>query len=221
MSYQAIKDLVGYALRTGLIDEYDRPWAVNELLKAMGMDAWEEPAETHERPLEDILKELLDYAAARGRIEDDTTNRDLFDTELMGRLTPRPSQVISEFRRRYQADPKDATDWFYRFSQDTDYIRRYRIARDVKWKAATPYGELDITINLSKPERTPRPSRRQRRHLRPVIPSASFAGKTRATRDGSTIPPGRTTGSSPLPSIRRTGSSSTAPTSTITSTASF
>ena len=83
MSYQAIKDLVGYALRTGLIEEYDRPWAVNELLKAMGMDAWEEPAETHERPLEDILKELLDDAAARGRIEDDTTNRDLFDTELM------------------------------------------------------------------------------------------------------------------------------------------
>ena len=156
MSYQAIKDLVGYALRTGLIEEYDRPWAVNELLKAMGMDAWEEPAETHERPLEDILKELLDDAAARGRIEDDTTNRDLFDTELMGRLTPRPSQVISEFRRRYQADPKDATDWFYRFSQDTDYIRRYRIARDVKWKAATPYGELDITINLSKPEKDPK-----------------------------------------------------------------
>ena len=156
MSYQAIKDLVGYALRMGLIEEYDRPWAVNELLQAMGMDSWEEPAETHERPLEDILKELLDDAAARGRIEDDTTNRDLFDTELMGRLTPRPSQVISEFRRRYQADPKDATDWFYRFSQDTDYIRRYRIARDVKWKAATSYGELDITINLSKPEKDPK-----------------------------------------------------------------
>ena len=156
MSYQAIKDLVGYALRTGLIDEYDRPWAVNELLQAMGMDAWEEPAETHERPLEDILKELLDDAAAWGRIEDDTTNRDLFDTELMGRLTPRPSQVISEFRRRYQAGPKDATDWFYRFSQDTDYIRRYRIAKDVKWKTATPYGELDITINLSKPEKDPK-----------------------------------------------------------------
>ena len=74
----------------------------------------------------------------------------------MGRLTPRPSQVISEFRRRYQADPKDATDWFYRFSQDTDYIRRYRIAKDVKWKATTPYGELDITINLSKPEKDPK-----------------------------------------------------------------
>ena len=156
MSYQALKALVGYALRPGRIDEYDRPWAVNELLQAMGMDAWEEPAETHERPLEDILKELLDDAVSRGRIEDDTTNRDLFDTELMGRLTPRPSQVISEFRRRYQADPKDATDWFYRFSQDTDYIRRYRIAKDVKWKATTPYGELDITINLSKPEKDPK-----------------------------------------------------------------
>ena len=156
MSYQAIKDLVGYALRTGLIEEYDRTWAVNSLLQAMGMDSWEEPQQVRDRPLEDILKELLDDAAARGRIEDDTTSRDLFDTELMGRLTPRPAQVIREFRRLYQADPKAATDWFYRFSQDTDYIRRYRIARDVKWKAATPYRDMDITINLSKPEKDPK-----------------------------------------------------------------
>ena len=156
MSYQAIKDLVGYALRTGLIEEYDRTWAVNSLLQAMGLDSWEEPQQVKDRPLEDILKELLDDAAARGWIEDDTTSRDLFDTELMGRLTPRPAQVISEFRRLYQADPKAATDWFYRFSQDTDYIRRYRIARDVKWKAATPYGDMDITINLSKPEKDPK-----------------------------------------------------------------
>ena len=156
MSYQAIKDLVGYALRTGLIEEYDRTWAVNSLLQAMGLDSWEEPQQVKDRPLEDILKELLDAAAARGRIEDDTTSRDLFDTELMGRLTPRPAQVIREFQRLYQADPKAATDWFYRFSQDTDYIRRYRIARDVKWKAATPYGDMDITINLSKPEKDPK-----------------------------------------------------------------
>ena len=140
----------------------------------------------------------------------------------MGRLTPRPAQVISEFRRRYQADPKDATDWFYRFSQDTDYIRRYRIAKDVKWKAATPYGELDITINLSKPEKDPKaiaggkggPS--DQLSQVPALP-----GERGLRRDGSTTPPGRTTGSSPLPSIRRTGSSSTAPTSTTTSTASF
>ena len=156
MSYQAIKDLVGYALRTGLIEEYDRTWAVNSLLQAMGLDSWEEPQQVKDRPLEDILKELLDDAAARGQIDNDTTSRDLFDTELMGRLTLRPAQVIREFRRLYQTDPKAATDWFYRFSQDTDYIRRYRIARDVKWKAATPYGDMDITINLSKPEKDPK-----------------------------------------------------------------
>ena len=91
-----------------------------------------------------------------GRIEDDTTSRDLFDTELMGRLTPRPSQVIRAFRTRYEESPEAATDWYYQFSQDTDYILRYRIAKDVKWVAPTPYGDLDITINLSKPEKDPR-----------------------------------------------------------------
>ena len=156
MCYQAIEDLLGYALRTGLIEECDRTWAANRLLLTLGLESWEPPQTARERPLEDILKELLDDAAARGVIQNDITSRDLFDTELMGILTPRPAQVISEFRRRYQADPKAATDWFYRFSQDTDYIRRYRIARDVKWKVATPYGELDITINLSKPEKDPK-----------------------------------------------------------------
>lgn len=156
MRDQAIKDLVGYAVRTGLIEESDRTWAANALLEAMRLDSWEEPQEAQERPLEDILRELLDDAAARGLIHDDVTSRDLFDTELMGRLTPRPSQVIQAFFQRYQASPKEATDWLYRFSQDTDYIRRYRIARDVKWQAATAYGELDITINLSKPEKDPR-----------------------------------------------------------------
>ena len=156
MRDQAIKDLVGYAVRTGLIEESDRTWAANALLEAMRLDSWEEPQEAQERPLEDILRELLDDAAARGLIHDDVTSRDLFDTELMGRLTPRPSQVIQDFFRRYQASPREATDWLYQFSQDTDYIRRYRIARDVKWQAATAYGDMDITINLSKPEKDPR-----------------------------------------------------------------
>ena len=156
MCYQAIEDLLGYALRTGLIEECDRTWASNALLQAMKLESWEAPQTVRERPLEDILVELLDDAAARGVIQNDITSRDLFDTELMGILTPRPAQVISEFRRRYQADLKEATDWFYRFCQDTDYIRRYRVARDRKWTAATPYGELDITINLSKPEKDPR-----------------------------------------------------------------
>ena len=109
-----------------------------------------------DRPLEDILKDLLDWTVENGRIEEGTTSRDLFDTELMGRLTPRPSQVIREFQARYEESPETATDWYYQFSQDTDYIRRYRIAKDVKWVAPTPYGDLDITINLSKPEKDPR-----------------------------------------------------------------
>ena len=156
MSYQAIKDLVGYAHRTGLIEECERVWAENTLLHAMGLEAWEEPQAARERPLEDILRELLDDAAARGLIHDDVTSRDLFDTELMGRLTPRPGQVIRTFCDRYEKDPRAATDWFYDLCQNADYIRRYRIARDVKWKVATGYGELDITINLSKPEKDPK-----------------------------------------------------------------
>ena len=156
MIHQAIADLLGYALRTGLIEDCDRTWAANRLLQALGLDGWEEPDTLQDRPLEEILKDLLDWAVENGRIEEGTTSRDLFDTELMGRLTPRPSQVIREFEARYAQSPEAATDWYYKFSQNTDYIRRYRIARDVKWVAPTPYGDLDITINLSKPEKDPR-----------------------------------------------------------------
>ena len=156
MCYQAIEDLLGYALRTGLIEECDRTWASNALLQAMKLESWEAPQTARERPLEDILRELLEDAAARGVIQNEITSRDLFDTELMGILTPRPSQVIQSFREKYRRSPEAATDWFYLFCQDTDYIRRYRVARDRKWTAATPYGELDITINLSKPEKNPK-----------------------------------------------------------------
>ena len=156
MIEQAIADLLGYALRVGLIEDCDRTWAANRLLEALKLDNWEEPDTAQDRPLEEILKDLLDWAVENGRIEDGTTSRDLFDTELMGRLTPRPSQVIRAFRTRYEESPEAATDWYYQFSQDTDYILRYRIAKDVKWVAPTPYGDLDITINLSKPEKDPR-----------------------------------------------------------------
>ena len=156
MIEQAIADLLGYALRVGLIEDCDRTWAANRLLEALKLDNWEEPDTAQDRPLEEILKDLLDWAVENGRIEDGTTSRDLFDTELMGRLTPRPSQVIREFQARYEESPETATDWYYKFSQDTDYILRYRIAKDVKWVAPTPYGDLDITINLSKPEKDPR-----------------------------------------------------------------
>ena len=104
-----------------------------------------------------VLEELLDDAHARGVLaENSVVYRDLFDTELMGRLTPRPAQVIETFQSLYREDPKRATDWYYKFSQDTNYIRRDRIARDMQWKVSTEYGELDITINLSKPEKDPK-----------------------------------------------------------------
>ena len=152
---QAIADLVQYALDTGLVEEADRVWAINGLLEDLGLSDWEE-VPGRERPLEEILGEILDWAVAQGRIEDGTTSRDLFDTKLMGRLTPRPAQVRAAFAERYARSPEEATDWYYQFSQNTDYIRRYRVARDQKWIAHTDCGDLEITINLSKPEKDPR-----------------------------------------------------------------
>ena len=155
MINQAIADLVEYALDTGLVEEADRVWAINGLLEDLGLSDWEE-VPGRARPLEEILGEILDWAVAQGRIEDGTTSRDLFDTKLMGRLTPRPSQVRAAFAEKYARSPEEATDWYYQFSQNTDYIRRYRVARDQKWIARTDYGDLEITINLSKPEKDPR-----------------------------------------------------------------
>ncbi len=106
--------------------------------------------------LESTLAEILDYACENGLLEDSIVYRDLFDTRIMGLLTPRPHEVIRAFQELYAKSPKEATDAYYKFSQDTDYIRRYRIARDRKWVTSTPYGDLDITINLSKPEKDPK-----------------------------------------------------------------
>jgi len=151
-----IAALADYGIRTGLLEPEDRTWAVNGLLQVMELAEYQEPAEPVELPLEDILGRLVDFSVKRGIVGDDITSRDLFDTRLMGVLTPRPSWVAAQFRSRLAAGPRAATDWYYQFSQDTDYIRRYRIARDVKWVAPTEYGDLDITINLSKPEKDPR-----------------------------------------------------------------
>ena len=148
--------LVQYAVDKGLIEECDRTWAENRVLGALGRSEYDRPETIPALELEEILKTLLDDAEARGVISGGVTERDLLDTELMGRLTPRPSQVISQFQEKLADSPKAATDWFYGFCQDTDYIRRYRIARDVKWVTPTAYGDLDITINLSKPEKDPK-----------------------------------------------------------------
>ena len=152
----SIAALVQYAVDKGLIEECDRTWAENRVLGALGVSEYERPETIPTMELEEILKTLLDDAEARGIISGGVTERDLLDTELMGRLTPRPSQVIGEFKEKLADSPKAATDWFYGFCQDTDYIRRYRIARDVKWVTSTAYGDLDITINLSKPEKDPK-----------------------------------------------------------------
>lgn len=154
----AVAKLVRYAENTGLIAPEDHIWAVNTLLEALKLDSYEEPV-LDDAPinLPAVLDELMDDAHARGVMENDSiVYRDLFDTSLMGRLTPPPREVIAKFRALYAQNPVEATNWYYKFSQDTNYIRRDRIARDMQWKADTAYGELDITINLSKPEKDPK-----------------------------------------------------------------
>ena len=154
----AVSKLIAYALRAGLIEACDRTWAINTTLDVLKLDNYTDPnQEWGDLELAPILEQLLDDAHSRGVLtENSVVYRDLFDTELMGRLTPRPALVISLFQRLYEKDPQQATDWYYKFSQDTNYIRRDRIAKDMQWKAPTEYGDLDTTINLSKPEKDPK-----------------------------------------------------------------
>ncbi len=152
----AIKQLVRYAETAGLIAPQDKIWATNRLLEVLERETFEDPPlGDAQPPLEDILAVLLNDAASRGLIKNDVTSRDLFDTKLMGALTPPPSAVTATFSRLYAQSPKEATDYFYRFSRSTDYIRTYRVKKDLKWQTATDYGLLDITVNLSKPEKSP------------------------------------------------------------------
>ena len=151
-----IAALAAYGLKTGLITADDRIFAINSILAALGLDDYEEPENIPDMELEQILKGLLDFACSKNIIPDSIAYRDLFDTKLMACLTPRPSEVIARFKADYAVSPVTATDNYYKLSRDTDYIRRYRIAKDIKWKTETEYGELDITINLSKPEKDPK-----------------------------------------------------------------
>lgn len=181
----AVKCLAAYAYKTGLIEESDIVWALNTIILNLKLDevtstkddvieeadriAFDQEEASEKGSgisegfvddgsyLERVLKELDDYAVAEGLTDGDSVvYRDLFDTKLMGALTPRPSEVQDMFSALYEEDPKIATDWYYTFSRDTDYIRRYRVRKDLKWKTETDYGELDITINLSKPEKDPK-----------------------------------------------------------------
>ena len=158
MIYNDIAALAGYGVTAGLIAPEDRVWAVNALLAALGLDGYAPDGSTaaNGEALSAILARILDDAVRRGVIEDSVTARDLLDTKLMGVLTPRPSQVIARFDALYKTSPRAATDWYYQFSGDTNYIRRDRIARDMRWTAETEYGEMEISINLSKPEKDPK-----------------------------------------------------------------
>ena len=153
---ESIEKLVNYSVKNGLIEEVDRVWAENTLLAALGLDSFTRPESVPESGIEEILSELIAYAVDKGLIGDGITEKDLFDSKLMGLLTPRPSEVIARFNKLYAESPEKATDFYYALSRASDYIRSYRVAKDLKWKSATEYGELDITVNLSKPEKDPK-----------------------------------------------------------------
>ncbi len=153
---KSITQLVNYATERDLIAAEDRAWAVNALLAKLGLVEYTEEA-VESAPFEEILADINDYAAANGLIEENSVAyRDLFDTSVMGLLTPRPSEVIRRFRELYEKDPAAATDYFYDLCRASDYIRTYRVAKDMKWTAESAYGEIDITVNLSKPEKDPK-----------------------------------------------------------------
>ncbi len=154
--YELIAALVQYGIDTGLTPACEKIYTTNLLLDQFHEDDYEEPDAIPSLSLEEILEGLLDEACRRELIPDSITYRDLFDTRLMNCLMPRPSQIQETFREKYAVSPKEATDYFYKLSQDSNYIRRYRVCKDQKWKVPSIYGDIDITINLSKPEKDPK-----------------------------------------------------------------
>lgn len=154
---EAVSKLVKYGLDCGLITEDDKIYATNLILEVLKLDDFEQVNVEGEVDLEAVLKEMLDYAAQNGILEENTVvHRDLLDTKIMNCLMPRPSEVRKTFHALYEKSPQDATNYYYKLSQDSDYIRRYRVKKDMKWIASTEYGDLDVTINLSKPEKDPK-----------------------------------------------------------------
>ena len=151
-----IDSLVSYAMNCGLAEPVDHQVLTNRLLDLLRLDDYTPSEEPQSEDLEEILAGILNYAVEKGLCDDGITARDIFDTRIMGALTPMPREVIGVFNYLYAEDPVKATDWYYKFSCDTDYIRRYRIAKDMRWKYASEYGEMDVTINLSKPEKDPK-----------------------------------------------------------------
>ena len=182
----SIKKLITYTLEKGLISPDDKVYAVNRLLELLYINDYQEPEEEYENvDLASTLDEITDWAVLkRLTIDDGPTSRDLFDTKIMGVFTDRPSAVIARFNDLYAHDRRSATDWFYAYSCDTNYIRTDRIKKDLKWKTPTPYGELDITINLSKPEKDTKAIAAAKNAPQSGYPNVCFAKRTWGTRDG-------------------------------------
>ena len=162
-----IDALVSYAMNTGLAEPEDHMVLTNRLLDILQKADYEPSDEPLTEDIEEILGGILDYAVENGLCDDNITAKDIFDTRIMGAITPMPREIVRTFWEKYKKDPVEATDWYYKFSCDTDYIRRYRIKKDMRWKYPCEYGELDITINLSKPEKDPK-----------AIAAAKFAPQT-------------------------------------------
>ena len=158
MINESIAKLVKYGENAGFVSGLDKIYATNRILEAMQISDYEEPEQIPETPdLEETLNELLDDAAERGLLEHNSiVYRDLFDTKLMDCLMPRPGEVVKRFEELYAKSPQEATDYFYKLSQDSNYIRRYRIEKDIRWSVPSAYGDIDISINLSKPEKDPK-----------------------------------------------------------------
>ncbi len=154
--YSATESLLDHGEKHGLFEKEDRVYCRNLMLDVLQLDAFEDAEHDDSAELAEILKVMLDYACEKGLIEDSVTYRDLFDTKLMNCMMPRPSEVIKKFKAYYNESPEKATDYYYDLSRASDYIRTYRVRNDMKWLAETPYGTMDITINLSKPEKDPK-----------------------------------------------------------------
>ena len=156
--YRELENLLSYGITEKLMEAEDKIYVRNRILAVLNLNEWKEAGPSAKiPPLATILTNILDWAAENGRLHSNTvTERDILDTEIMNCLLPRPSEVVREFNNRYSEKPKKATDYFYHFSKASNYIREDRIAKNRQWKSLTPYGEMDITINLSKPEKDPK-----------------------------------------------------------------
>lgn len=157
MIYDVLQELINYGIKNNLIEKDDEIVVRNQLIDAIGLENWENPEEISEiRSVQAILDDIIEYSCKSGIIPETNASKDLFDTKIMGIFTPLPSSIRKKFYSEYENSPKNATEWYYKFSKDVNYVRSERIEKDIKWKYNCEYGELDITINMSKPEKDPR-----------------------------------------------------------------